>query len=226
LPAFRVPFPGSESRPASWLVRVLAVGALLLAIAAVVIGASPPAAASPGELAIVLLHVPAAWLSLLLYAAAVPCAALILGQPDDGPAGLLQAIAPVGVVGSLVALGSGLAGQRALGAWWGWDARLVCELVLLVLYGGAMVLLAVLEDPLRAERAAAVLVLVGALNIPAIYISVNWWHTLHERAAASVGRSPFAVTAMAVMTLAFCMSAGAVVLARCNAAPPRSNNDW
>ena len=226
MPAFRIPFPGSDRRPASWLVRTLAVGALLLAIAGVVLGTSPSATASAGEIIIVLLHVPAAWLSLLLYAAAAACAALILAQPEGGPARLLHALATVGVVASLVALWSGLAGQRALGAWWGWDARLVCELVLLVLYGGAMVLLAVVEDPLRAERAAAVLVLVGALNIPAIYFSVNWWHTLHERAAASVGRSPFAVAAMAVMTLAFCMSAGAVVLARCSPARPRSNNDW
>ena len=56
--------------------------------------------------------------------------------------------------------------------------------------------------------------LVGALNIPIIYLSVDWWHTLHERAAAGVGRSPSAVAAMTVMTLAFCMYAGAVVLAR------------
>jgi heme exporter protein C len=224
--AFRIPFSGSESRPASWLVRGLAAGGLLLGAAGVVIGTAPAAAATAGELIIVLLHVPAAWLSLLLYAAVAACAALILAQADGRPARLLHAIARVGLVAAVVALWSGLVGQRALGAWWGWDARLVCELVLLVLYGGAMVLLAVLEDPLRAERAAAVLVLVGALNIPAIYFSVNWWHTLHERAAASVGRSPFAVLAMVVMTLAFCMSAGAVVLARCSPARPRSNNDW
>ena len=221
MPASRIFFPGSDSVPASWLLRVLAVGAVLLGTAGVVIGASPEATENAGELTIVLLHVPAAWLSLLLYAAAAASAALILGQPEGDPARLLQAIAPVGVVASLVALWSGLAGQRALGAWWGWDARLVCELVLLVLYGGAMVLLAVLEDPLRAERAAAVLVLVGALNIPAIYFSVNWWHTLHERAAASVGRSSFSIAAMVVMTLAFCMVAGAVVMARLQSGAPK-----
>jgi heme exporter protein C len=60
----------------------------------------------------------------------------------------------------------------------------------------------------------AVLVLTGALNIPIIYLSVDWWHTLHERAAATVGRSPLVIGAMALMTLASCMHAGAVVLAR------------
>ena len=88
MPAFRIPFPGSDRRPASWLVRTLAVGALLLAIAGVVLGTSPSATASAGELTIVLLHVPAAWLSLLLYAAAAACAALILAQPEGGPARL------------------------------------------------------------------------------------------------------------------------------------------
>jgi heme exporter protein C len=219
--AFRIPFPASQHPATPWPVRLLALGAVLLAIAAVAIGISPSATASAGEATIVLVHVPAAWLSLLLYAAAAACAGLMLVQPGHGPVSLLHAIARVGVVASLVALWSGLAGQRALGAWWGWDARLVCELVLLALYGGAMVLLAVIEDPLRAERAAAVFVLVGALNIPAIYFSVNWWHTLHERAAASVGRSPVAIAAMAVMTLAYCLSAAALVLARLQSGAPK-----
>jgi heme exporter protein C len=221
LSASRLPFPRTQHPTPVWPVRVLALAAVLLAIAAVDLGISAAATENIGEAAIVLVHVPAAWLSLLLYAGAAACAALMLAQADRDASSLLQAIAPVGVVASLVALWSGLAGQRALGAWWGWDARLVCELVLLVLYGGALVLLAVIEDPLRAERAAAVLVLVGALNIPAIYFSVNWWHTLHERAAASVGRSPHAVAAMAVMTLAFCLSAAAVVLARLQSRGPK-----
>lgn len=219
--AFPVLFPGADCRPAFWLVRAVALGAVALALAGVLLATAPAATGSPGESTVVLIHVPAAWLSLLLYAAAAGCAALMLAQPLDGPARALHAIAPVGLAASVVALASGLASQRALGAWWGWDARLVCELVLLGLYGGVMALRALAADAARAERTVAVLVLVGALNIPAIYFSVNWWHTLHERAAASVGTSPFAVAAMVVMTLAFCMFAGAVVLARLLSGAPK-----
>ncbi|HZN48338.1 MAG TPA: cytochrome c biogenesis protein CcsA [Ramlibacter sp.] len=214
-------FSGSEYRPASGLVRGFGLGSVLLALLAVAIGTWPASATVGAEYAIVFVHVPAAWLSLLLYAAAAGCAALMLSQPGRGPANALQAIAPVGVVASLVALWSGLAGQRALGVWWGWDARLVCELVLLVLYAGAIALRTAIAEPARADRAAAVLVLVGALNIPIIYLSVNWWHTLHERAAASVGRSSFSIAAMVVMTLAFCMVAGAVVMARLQSGAPK-----
>lgn len=70
-------------------------------------------------------------------------------------------------------------GQADLGAWWVWDARLTSELILLFLYLGYMGLHASIADPRRADRAAAVLALVGAVNIPIIYFSVYWWNTLH-----------------------------------------------
>lgn len=217
-PAFMT--PGSDSRPAHGLVRACALAAVVLAALALTLGTFPAGMAG-GDYAIVFVHVPAAWLSLLLYVAAAACAALTLAAPGRDAPLVLQALAPVGVGASLLALASGLASQRALGAWWGWDARLVCELVLLLLFAGVMALRGAAADPARAERAVAVLVLVGALNIPAIYFSVDWWHTLHERAAAGVGRSPPAVAAMAVMTLAFCMSAAAVVLARLQSGTPK-----
>lgn len=214
---------GCAGRRARGLVRGLATGAVLLSLVALAIGfgyAQGAAGRGSGWM-IVLIHVPAAWLSLALYGAAVVAAGAGMLAPERLVPRPLAAIAPVGAAAAFVALWTGLTSQQVRGAWWGWDARLVCELVLLALYGGAMVLLAVVEDPLRAERAAAVFVLVGALNIPAIYFSVNWWHTLHERAAASVGRSPVAIAAMAVMTLAFCLSAAALVLARLQSGAPK-----
>jgi len=193
------------------IVGGLVVGALL-SVAAAMIGMS---GAEPWT--IVFIHVPAAWLSLLLFGVAVAGAAATLQSGSVPAALLLEALAPVGAAASFAALWTGLASQEAQGAWWGWDARLVCELVLLLLFGGVMALQHWADEPAGAGRAGAVLVLTGALNIPIIYLSVDWWHTLHERAAASVGRSPLVTGAMALMTMAFCMTAGAVVLARLDA---------
>jgi len=196
-------------------VRGLAAVAIVLSVLAATIGWR---AAEPlGDFTIVYIHVPAAWLSLLLYAAAVAAAAATLQGPAPVPAATLSAIAPVGAATAFVALWTGLTSQEARGAWWGWDARLVCELVLLVLFAGLMALRYGADEPARAQRAGAALVLTGALNIPIIYLSVDWWHTLHERAAATVGRSPLVTGVMALMTLASCMYAGAVVLARLEA---------
>lgn len=221
MPATPAILSGTDSRPAPGLVLGCALGAGLLGLAGVALASWPTAGPLGASYAIVLLHVPAAWLSLLLYAAAAGCAALTLSQPGAFAGRLLHALAQVGVAAALVALWSGLGGQLALGAWWGWDARLVCVVVLLALYLGVVALYALVADRTRADRIAAVLVLVGALNIPAIYLSVSWWHTLHERAAASVGRSSFAVAAMVAMTLAFCMFAAAVVLARLEYGAPK-----
>lgn len=213
--AVSTPSTACPKPPMRGIVRGLAVAALLLSLAAATIGIR--AAEPPGDSMIVLVHVPAAWLALLLYGAAVVGAVGTLQSPGRLPAGLLAAIAPVGAAAAFLSLWTGLTSHYARGAWWGWDARLVCGLVLLLLFAGLIALRSGMEEPDRAERAGAVLVLTGALNIPIIYLSVDWWQTLHERAAASVGRSPLVIGAMALMTMAFCMYAGAVVLARLQA---------
>jgi heme exporter protein C len=196
--------------------RRLAAAALLLSLVALAIGFG----GSPGRASdwiIVFIHGPSAWLSLSLYGAAAVAAAAGMQAPERLLPRPLAAIAPVGAAAAFVALWTGAASQQASGTWWGWDARLVCELVLLLLFAGLVALRSVIAEPLRAERAGSVLVLVGALNIPIIYLSVDWWHSLHDRAAAAAVRSPLAIAAMAAMTLAFCMYAGAVVLARLEA---------
>jgi heme exporter protein C len=212
LTALESPSTACPVRASRALVRGLGVGALALSLGAVLIGLADGGPSA--DWTIVFIHVPAAWLSLMLYAAAAGCAASTLQASAPAPSHSLAAVAPVGAAAAFVALWTGLTSQQARGAWWGWDARLICELVLLLLFAGVIALRAAIPEPQRAERAGAVLVLVGALNIPIIYLSVDWWHTVHERAAATVGRSSFAVAAMAAMTLAFCMYAGAVVLAR------------
>lgn len=203
------------SRTLRGLVRGLGLAAALLVAAAATIGwrSAEPLA----DYTIVYVHVPAAWLSLLLYGVAVAVAAATLHGPERLPPGSLAAIAPVGAVASFAALWTGLTSQQAHGSWWALDARLVTELVLLLLFAGLMALRRGLDEPDRAQRAGAVLVVTGALNLPIIYLSVDWWHSLHERAAASVGRSFLVTGVMALMTLASCLVAGAVVLARLEA---------
>lgn len=202
-------FAACRSRPLRAAARGLAAGAVLPSLLAATIGMRT---AEPWT--IVFIHVPAAWLSLLLYGVAAGCAAVALQGASRVPGWTLAAIAPVGAAASFVALWTGLSSQQARGVWWALDARLVSQLVLLLLFTGLLALRHRADGAARVERAGAVLVLTGALNIPIIYLSVDWWHTLHERAAATVGRSPLVTGAMALMTLAFCMYAGAVVLAR------------
>ena len=109
-------------------------------------------------------------------------------------------------------------GRPTWGAWWVWDARLTSELILLFLYIGYMALHASIEDPRRADRASAILALVGVVNVPIIYFSVQWWNTLHQGASVSLTKSPSMATSMLtgmlVMALAFWMYSIAVSLIR------------
>src|SRR3546814_19841826 len=81
-------------------------------------------------------------------------------------------------------------GKPTWGAWWVWDARLTSELILFFLYIGFMALHAAIDDARRADRAAALLALVGVVNVPVIYFSVTWWNTLHQGASISITRAP------------------------------------
>src|SRR5262249_49340419 len=122
------------------------------------------------------------------------------------------ALAPTGALFTFVALWTGsLWGKPTWGTWWVWDARLTSELILLFLYIGFMSLHAAIEDVRRADRAAALLVLVGAINVPIIYFSVQWWNTLHQGASVNItGRSSMASTmliGMLIMSLAAWMYA-------------------
>jgi len=132
---------------------------------------------------------------------------------------MASALAPSGALFTLIALWTGAFwGKPTWGAWWVWDARLTSELLLLFLYLGFMALQAAIEDPRRADRAGALLALVGVVNIPIIYFSVQWWNTLHQGASVSFTRAPsMAMTmleGMMVMSLACWAYVFAVVLWR------------
>jgi heme exporter protein C len=117
------------------------------------------------------------------------------------------AIAPTGAMFTFLALWTGsLWGKPTWGTWWVWDARLTSELILLFLYIGFMALQAAIDDPRRADRAGAVLAIVGVINVPIIHYSVKWWSTLHQ--AASVTKFDKPSIALPMLIPLFIMIAG------------------
>ncbi len=171
---------------------------------------------------IIFVHVPASWMSMFVYLvmAAWAGAGLALNSRLSGM--MASALAPTGALFAFLSLWTGaLWGRPTWGTYWVWDARLTSELVLFFLYLGFMALQAAIYDPRRADKAGAVLALVGVVNIPIIYFSVKWWNTLHQGASVSLTRAPtmatIMFTGMLVMVLAFWMYAIAVSLARVRA---------
>ena len=179
-----------------------------------------PTDAQQGEsYRIIFIHVPAAWMSMFIYLVMAFWAAMGLIFNTRLSGMMATALAPTGALFTFLALWTGsLWGKPTWGAWWVWDARLTSELILLFLYFGFMALHAAIEDPRRADKAAAVLALVGAVNVPIIYFSVKWWNTLHQGASVSLASAPtMAATmlwGMLVMAIACWMYSIAAALAR------------
>ena len=131
---------------------------------------------------------------------------------------MAQALAPTGAMFTLLALVTGsLWGKPMWGTWWVWDARLTSELILLFLYLGFIALQSSIDDPRRADRAGALLALVGVVNVPIIYFSVKWWNTLHQGSTVNLQKSSMAMTmlwGMLLCALACWMYSIAVALMR------------
>jgi heme exporter protein C len=168
---------------------------------------------------IIFIHVPAAWMSMFIYVVMAFWSAIGLAFNTRLSFILARALAPTGAMFTFVALWTGAFwGKPMWGAWWVWDARLTSELILLFLYVGVMALQAAIDDPRRADRAGALLNLVGVINVPIIYFSVKWWNTLHQGASVSLTRAPSMAETMLwgmlVMALAAWMYTIAVALAR------------
>jgi heme exporter protein C len=168
---------------------------------------------------IIFVHVPAAWMSMVIYLALAFWAAIGLIFNTRLASMLALALAPTGACMTFLALWTGaLWGKPTWGTWWVWDARLTSELILLFLYIGFMSLHAAIDDERRADRAAGLLALVGVVNVPIIYFSVKWWNTLHQGASVSLSKAPSMATTMLwgmlIIALAFWMYSIAVALAR------------
>jgi heme exporter protein C len=182
---FKYSAPTSFYGLAGRLVPWFAVASALLFVAGLYTGffVAPTDAVQSEAYRIIFIHVPTSILSMFLYLVMAGYAALGLVFNTRLSSMMATALAPTGALFTFIALWSGaLWGKPMWGAWWVWDARLTSELILLFLYLGFIALHASIDDPRRADRAAALLAIVGSVNVPIIYFSVKWWNTLHQGA--------------------------------------------
>ena len=203
------------------LVPWFAIGAAMLALAGLWIGfALAPTDFQQGEAyRIIFIHVPAAWMSMFIYLVMAFWSALSLGFNTRLSAMMAQALAPTGALMTIIALWTGaMWGRPTWGTYWAWDARMTSELILLFLYLGVIALRNAIGDERRADRACAVLALVGVVNIPIIYFSVQWWNTLHQGSSVSAVAAPkmaaIMLLGMLVMAIAVWFYSIAVSLMR------------
>ena len=166
--------------PWCWAVAVLAGGAgLVLALFA-----SPADYQQGDSVRIMYIHVPSAWMALGAYTVITAFSAIALVWKHPLAHVVAEAAAPLGAGFTAICLVTGMLwGKTSWGTWWVWDARLTSVLVLLFLYLGLIALRGAFDDESRGQRAAALLALVGFVNIPIIKFSVEWWATLHQPAS-------------------------------------------
>jgi len=151
---------------------------------------APPDYQQGESVRIMYLHVPAAWMSMMIYALMAIMGFIALVWRIRIMEILAISSAPVGAAFTLIALVTGsLWGRPTWGTYWVWDARLTSELVLLFLYMGVIALYNAYDEPRKAARAASLLAIVGAINLPIIHFSVLWWNTLHQGSSFSASGS-------------------------------------
>jgi heme exporter protein C len=146
-----------------------------------------PADYQQGEsVRIMYVHVPSAWLAMAGYSSVAIASAVGLIWKHPLADLVAKSASPIGACFALLCLVTGsLWGKPMWGTWWAWDARLTSMLILFFLYLGHMALLNAFDDAARGAKAAAILALAGAVNIPIIKFSVDWWNTLHQPASVS-----------------------------------------
>lgn len=218
---FKFSSPKTFYSLAGKLIPWFAASAALFALVGMYVGFFvAPTDAQQGEgYRIIFLHVPVSWMSMFIYLVMAFWAAIGLAFNSRLSAMMASALAPTGAMFTFLSLWTGaLWGKPMWGTWWVWDARLTSELMLLFLYMGFMALQSAIDEPRRADKAGAVLALVGVVNIPIIYFSVQWWNTLHQGASVSLTQAPSMATTMLVgmllMALAAWLYTVAVALAR------------
>ena len=172
---------------------------------------------------IMYVHVPAAWLASAGYLALAACSVLSLVWRHPLADLAAAEIGPVGAGFTALCLATGsIWGKPMWGAWWVWDARLTSVLVLFFLYLGHVALVRAFDDPTRGYRAGAILALVGAVNLPVIKFSVDWWNTLHQPATISFTGAPSMYVGMLwpllFAAIGYTLVFAAIVVARTRAA--------
>ena len=183
---------------------------------------APPDYQQGDAFRILYVHAPSAWMSMFIYATMSVAAAIGLVWRIKLAHAVAAASAPVGAWFTFVALTTGAVwGKPMWGTWWVWDARLTSELILLFLYVGLIALRASIDDRDRADRASAVLAIVGVVNLPIIHYSVYWWNTLHQGATITKLGKPSITGEMLwpllTMMVAFTLYYGSVLMLRLRA---------
>jgi heme exporter protein C len=218
---FKFASPVSFYPLAGRLIPYFTAAAVILLAAGLWIGLLvAPTDAQQGEgYRIIFVHVPVSWMSMFIYCVMAFWAALGLSFNTRLSGMMTSALAPTGALFAFLSLWTGaLWGKPMWGAWWVWDARLTSQLILFFLYLGFIALQAAIDDPRRADKAGAILALVGVINVPIIYFSVQWWNTLHQGASVSMTKAPSMahtmLLGMLLMALAFWAYTIAVALMR------------
>ncbi|HEY0822172.1 MAG TPA: heme ABC transporter permease CcmC [Ramlibacter sp.] len=221
---FRFSSPVNFYPVAGKLIPLFWILAALFGVAGLYLGFFvAPTDAQQGEgYRIIFIHVPASWMSMFIYLVMALWAGVGMAFNTRLSSMVALALAPTGALMAFLSLWTGaLWGKPMWGTWWVWDARLTSELILLFLYLGFMALHAAIDEPRRADRAAAVLALVGVVNVPIIYFSVKWWNTLHQGSSVSLTKAPSMAQTMLwgmlLMALCFWMYSIAAALIRLRA---------
>ncbi|AVP97076.1 heme ABC transporter permease [Ahniella affigens] len=184
---------------------------------------------------IIYIHVPSAWMSMFIFAFMAFAGAMALIWHVKIAEVIARAAAPIGAMFTAVTLITGsLWGRPTWGTYWVWDARLTSELVLLFLYFGVIALQQAIEDPRKAARAAAILALVGLVNLPVIHYSVEWWNTLHQGQSirlfasdkSTIDSSMLAPLILMAFATKFWFAASLLARARVLVLEQESGKDW
>jgi len=233
---FRYASPQTFFPVAGKLIPMFAVVALLLCSIGFYIGffLAPTDVQQHDSYRIIYLHVASAWMAMIIYMAMAFWAGVGLIMNTRLSSMMASALAPTGAMFCFLSLWTGsLWGKPAWGTWWVWDARLTSVLILLFLYIGFMALQAAIDEPRRADKASAVLALVGVINVPIIYFSVQWWNTLHQGSSLNMSggapkMAPIMLWGMLIMALGFWAYSFMVALLRlrCIVLERERHTDW
>ena len=207
-----------------WAAPMFGVIAAILAVVGLYLGFTAPEDYQQGQtVRIMFIHVPAAYMASFVYVCLGGASFLSLIFRHALADAAAQAAAPLGAGFTLLALATGsLWGRPMWGTYWVWDARLTSVLVLFLFWLGYMALRAAIDDETRAGRAAAILALVGVVNLPVIHFSVEWWNSLHQGATVFAADRenrlpPTYLIPMALMALGYTSAFGSLWLVRIRA---------
>jgi len=214
--------------PYCWAICfILGIGGLVMGLLY-----APTDATQGDAYRIIFIHVPAAWMSMVLYCAMAMWGAIGMIFNARLAYRISNSIAMTGAMMTFIALWTGaLWGKPTWGTWWVWDARLTSELILLFLYVGYLSLYSAIDEPRKAAKAASLVAIIGVVNVPIIYFSVKWWNTLHQGASITLNKTsmdPRMLAAMLIMTFAFWAYAFAIILTRVNyqTLDEDAHSDW